>query len=69
MRLAGELSEAQKEQLEGSKRTMVQQEAELTELRQQMAKLTSIIDKQTTEIEELNKDIRLLINQWLIKKK
>ena len=54
---AGELSEAQKEEMERSSMTIRTQEAELTELRQQMAKLSQIIDQQASEIKELNSDI------------
>jgi len=55
---AGELSEAQKEDMERNQRRVAKQEAELTALRQQLAKLSSIVDKQTAEIGTLNGDIR-----------
>ena len=54
----GELSEAQKEDMERNQRRVAKQEAELTALRQQLAKLSSIVDKQTAEIGTLNGDIR-----------
>ena len=37
---------------------MKEQEAELTELRLQMAKLSQIVDKQMAEVNELNADLR-----------
>ncbi|KAK2175101.1 hypothetical protein NP493_750g01052 [Ridgeia piscesae] len=55
--MAGELSEAQKEDMERNQRRVAKQEAELTALRQQLAKLSSIVDKQTAEIGTLNGDI------------
>ncbi|KAI0210169.1 hypothetical protein LSAT2_005102 [Lamellibrachia satsuma] len=55
--MAGELSEAQKEEMERNQRRVAKQEAELTSLRQQLAKLSSIVDKQTTEVGSLNGDI------------
>ena len=54
----GELSESQKEALERSQSISKQQETELTELRQQMVKLSQIVDTQTTENKELNSDLR-----------
>ena len=55
---AGELSEAQKEEMERNQRRVAKQEAELTSLRQQLAKLSSIVDQQTSDVGSLNADIR-----------
>ena len=60
MLCAGELSEAQKEEVERSRSTLRHQEAELMELRQQMAKLSQIIDQQANEIKELNAELGLV---------
>ena len=56
--IAGELSEAQKQALEQSNKKVEHQDIELIELRQQMAKLSQIIDKQSDEIRELTADLR-----------
>ena len=54
---SGELSEAQKEELERHKLLAKQQDIELIECRQQLAKLSQIVDKQSLEIKELNGDL------------
>ena len=54
----GELSEAQKEELERQKVMSRQQGAELDELRQQMAKLSTIVDKQAEEITHHNTELK-----------
>ena len=52
------MSEVQKQQIEKYRMEAKGKEAELIELRQQMCKLTEIIDKQKTEIRELTGEIR-----------
>lgn len=52
------MSEAQKQAIERSNKTLHEQEIELMQLRQQMAKLTEIIDKQSAEIRELTSELR-----------
>ena len=56
--IPGEMSEVQKQQIEKYRMEAKGKEAELIELRQQMCKLTEIIDKQKTEIRELTGEIR-----------
>ena len=55
---AGELSESQKEEIERHRSLVKQQDHELTECRQQLAKLSNVVDKQSEEIRELNTDMR-----------
>ncbi|RUS91056.1 hypothetical protein EGW08_001184 [Elysia chlorotica] len=50
---AGDVSEAQKQEMERNREILAARAAELTELRQQMAKLTKIIDSQKEEIKVL----------------
>ncbi|KAK3757836.1 hypothetical protein RRG08_049118 [Elysia crispata] len=50
---AGDVSEAQKQEMERNREILAARVAELTELRQQMAKLTKIIDSQKEEIKLL----------------
>jgi chromosome segregation ATPase len=52
--ITGEVSETQKRELEHFQEVVKHQEAELTELRQQLAKLSEIVDRQTNEINHLN---------------
>ena len=52
----GELSESQKEEIERSRTLTKRQETELNDLRQQMVKLSEIVDKQANEIAQLNTD-------------
>ncbi|ELT87042.1 hypothetical protein CAPTEDRAFT_113772, partial [Capitella teleta] len=56
--MTGELSEAQKEEIERNSITLRTQDMELSELRQQMVKLSQIIDQQAEEIKELNDELR-----------
>lgn len=55
--MAGELSESQKEEMERHKLLAKQQDFELSECRTQLAKLSDVVDKQTSEIKELNNDL------------
>ena len=55
--MAGELSESQKEEMERHKQLAKQQDFELTECRQQLAKLSDVVDKQSSEIKELHNDL------------
>lgn len=55
--VAGELSEAQKEEMERTSLKVQTQEAELMELRQQMVKLSQIIDQQASQNKELNAEL------------
>ncbi|GFO36050.1 forkhead-associated domain-containing protein 1 [Plakobranchus ocellatus] len=54
---AGDVSEAQKQEMERNREILASRAAELTELRQQMAKLTKIIDNQKEEIKVLEGDL------------
>ncbi len=58
LHISGELDEAQKEEVERHKLGVRKKEVELAELRQQMVKLSQIVDKQTTEMKELHSEIR-----------
>ena len=49
----GELSESQKQEMEQNRATIRLQESELVELRQQLVKLSEIVDRQTDEIKNL----------------
>ncbi|XP_041377667.1 forkhead-associated domain-containing protein 1-like isoform X2 [Gigantopelta aegis] len=51
--ITGELSETQKQEMEQKRELLQQKERDLVELRQQMAKLTKIIDKQKEEMKSL----------------
>ena len=55
--MAGELSESQKEEMERHKMLAKQQDFELSECRQQLSKLSDVVDKQSSEIKELNTDM------------
>ncbi|CAH1772597.1 unnamed protein product [Owenia fusiformis] len=55
--MTGELSEAQKEELERNKVKMREQHDELNDVRQQMVKLSQIIDKQAAEIKEMTDEM------------
>jgi len=50
----GEVSESQKQELEQYQATVKRQEAELVEVRQQLAKLSEIVDRQTDDMKQLN---------------
>jgi hypothetical protein len=58
--ILGEVSEAQKLELEQSRVTIKQQLAELTELRQQLVKLSEIVDRQTDDMKQLNIEARFV---------
>ncbi len=58
--VTGELSEQQKEEVERSRSSMREKEREAAELRQQLAKLSLIVDKQAAEMKELNTDLGLV---------
>ncbi|XP_012938501.1 forkhead-associated domain-containing protein 1 [Aplysia californica] len=51
--ISGEMSEAQKQEMERNREILTQRGVELTELRQQMAKLSQIIDSQKEEMKSL----------------
>jgi TPP-dependent 2-oxoacid decarboxylase len=57
---SGEVSEAQKQELEQNRVTIKQQQAELIELRQQLAKLSEIVDRQTDDMKQLNIEARFV---------
>ena len=52
----GELSEKQKEELENNRGIIKEQDAELTTQRQQLVKLSELVDKKTKEADKLIKD-------------
>lgn len=56
--ITGEISESQKREMEQNRELLKRRDAELTELRQQMAKLSKIIDKQTEEVKKLQEELR-----------
>lgn len=56
--VTGELSEAQKEELERDKVRLLSQDKELLEAREQLKKLSQIVDQQKSEITALNDDLR-----------
>jgi len=58
MYFAGEVSESQKQELEQYQATVKRQEAELVEVRQQLAKLSEIVDRQTDDVKQLNAEAR-----------
>ncbi|KAK3104566.1 hypothetical protein FSP39_005088 [Pinctada imbricata] len=51
--ITGELSESQKQEIEKNKVLIVQKDKDIMEIRQQMAKLSKIIDKQKSDIKSL----------------
>ncbi|XP_071476887.1 forkhead-associated domain-containing protein 1-like [Diadema antillarum] len=55
--LTGELSERQKEEMENQKTVIRDQEAELTTQRQQLVKLSELVDRKSQEMENLTKEI------------
>ena len=57
----GEVSETHKRELEANRSTIDQQQNELTELRQQLAKLSEIVDRQTDDMKQLNIEARSVI--------
>ena len=59
---AGEVSESQKQELEQYQATVKRQEAELVEVRQQLAKLSEIVDRQTDDMKQLNVEARSAIS-------
>ncbi|XP_070561709.1 forkhead-associated domain-containing protein 1-like isoform X7 [Ptychodera flava] len=56
--MTGELSEHQKQELEGNRTQIKDMELELTTQRQQMAKLSELVDKQTAEVKKYQDDLR-----------
>jgi len=52
------VSESQKQELEQYQATVKRQEAELVEVRQQLAKLSEIVDRQTDDMKQLNVEAR-----------
>jgi len=56
----GEVSESQKQELEQYQATVKRQEAELVEVRQQLAKLSEIVDQQTDDMKQLNAEARFV---------
>lgn len=54
----GELSENQKQEMEKHREKLILKEKEIEGLRQQMVKLSKIIDKQKDEIKVLQKQLR-----------
>ena len=59
---AGELSEEQKQQLEKNRALVMHKENELIESRQQLAKLSQIIDQQGAEIKTISTEMRWASN-------
>ena len=59
---SGEVSESQKQELEQYQATVKRQEAELVEVRQQLAKLSEIVDRQTDDMKQLNLEARFAID-------
>lgn len=60
MTFSGEVSESQKQELEQYQATVKRQEVELVEVRQQLAKLSEIIDQQTDDMKQLNAEARFV---------
>ena len=58
--VSGEMSESQKWDMEKNRELLLRREAEITELRQQMAKLSKIIDKQKEDLKALHEELRLV---------
>lgn len=56
--ISGEMSESQKQEMERNRELLGQKGAELTDLRQQMVKLSQIIDSQKEEIQRLQGELR-----------
>lgn len=54
--ITGEMSESQKQEMEKNCELLSRREVEVTELRQQMAKLSKIIDKQKEEVKTLQEE-------------
>jgi len=54
------VSESQKQELERYQATVERQEAELVEVRQQLAKLSEIVDRQTDDMKQLNIEARFV---------
>ena len=55
--IQGELSEKQKQNLERSEATIREQSKELNETRLKLAKLSDIVDQQSTQMETLQADL------------
>ncbi|XP_046360042.2 forkhead-associated domain-containing protein 1-like isoform X3 [Haliotis rufescens] len=55
--ITGELSETQKQEMEYKKELLVKKEKDLTESRQQLAKLSQIVDKQKEEIKKIEEEL------------
>jgi len=55
--ISGEMSEAQKQEMERNRELVNQRSGEMTELRQQMAKLSKIIDSQKHELRGLEEEL------------
>lgn len=55
--LQGELTEKQKRTLEKSEATVREQSKELNDTRQKLARLSEIVEKQTTQIDTLQSDL------------
>ena len=56
--IPGELSEGQKQEVEKYKSMMTHKEKEVIEMRQQLAKLSRIIDKQKEELKSVESELR-----------
>lgn len=56
--ISGEMSEAQKQEMERNRELLNQRSSEMTELRQQMAKLSAIIDQQKEDMKKSKEEIR-----------
>ncbi|XP_070207721.1 forkhead-associated domain-containing protein 1-like isoform X3 [Littorina saxatilis] len=55
--ISGEMSESQKREMEKNRELLGRRDTEMTELRQQMAKLSKIIDKQKDEVKTLQEEL------------
>ena len=58
LNLVGELSEGQKQEVEKYREMMSHKEKEVIEMRQQLAKLSRIIDKQKEELKAVESELR-----------
>ena len=56
--ITGEMSESQKREMETNRELLLRRDTEVTELRQQMAKLSKIVDKQKEEVRLLQEELR-----------
>ena len=64
MFILGELSESQKREIEKNKQLLIQKDKDIMEIRQQLAKLSKIIDKQKNDIKSLEVQLRYTLTYF-----